>query len=96
MNSGRRWLGRSRAILAESEAGSANAADIERFFAADVGFIAPSPRVRGIGFGETLITSLSGRPPRIGLVRMEVDDAAPGANRRGTPRSAASHRRARP
>jgi GntR family transcriptional regulator, transcriptional repressor for pyruvate dehydrogenase complex len=78
-------LAAAERVLAESEAAAQSPADIDRFFAADVGFHRAVATGAGNPVLAALIATLSGRTARARLVRTVVDEGALG-------RTVAEHR----
>ena len=78
-------LAAAERVLAESEAAAQSPADIDRFFAADVGFHRAVAAGAGNPVLAALIASLSGRTARAPLARTVVDEGALG-------RTVAEHR----
>jgi DNA-binding GntR family transcriptional regulator len=78
-------LAAAERVLAESEAAAQSPADIDRFFAADVGFHRAVAAGAGNPVLAALIATLSGRTARARLVRTVIDEGALG-------RTVAEHR----
>jgi GntR family transcriptional repressor for pyruvate dehydrogenase complex len=76
MNVDAEALAAAERSVAEGDAAAQTPADIERFFAADVGFHRAVAAGAGNPILAVLIESLSGRTARSGLLRMAVDEPA--------------------
>jgi DNA-binding FadR family transcriptional regulator len=76
MNMDADGLAAAERVLAESEAAAQTPADIERFSAADIGFHRAVAAGAGNPVLAALIAALSGRPPRVRLLRTIVDEGA--------------------